>query len=121
MSRHEFHQEPLFVLEDVGNTFREDGLCVTCLRPRTEAGHDACIAHLLRTLFACCGHGRSLPYLAPAHKDGPQTEDEYWAWRRIGHPNSELRGATLVGAAAFAQMRALGGLPPDSPPSDRIG
>ena len=33
------------------------GLCMKCQQPRTEKGHDPCIADMPMVKAACCGHG----------------------------------------------------------------
>lgn len=37
--------------------------CPLCNKPRTEKGHDACIADLPGVVGACCGHGQHEGYV----------------------------------------------------------
>ena len=39
-----------------------NGKCNKCHLPRTDKGHDPCIANLPNVKYACCGHGNSISY-----------------------------------------------------------
>lgn len=45
------------------NGFNKKGLCRLCKEPRTEDGHDPCMANLPGVIYACCGHGLEHGYL----------------------------------------------------------
>lgn len=47
----------------IHNGFNKQGLCKLCDEPRTERGHDPCIANLPGVVFACCGHGLENGYI----------------------------------------------------------
>lgn len=53
-------------LRNGGNEMRncwENDKCVKCKLPRTEKGHDPCLANLPGVKFACCGHGVENGYI----------------------------------------------------------
>lgn len=43
--------------------YNNKGNCRLCKEPRTDEGHDPCIANLPGVLFACCGHGEPNGYI----------------------------------------------------------
>jgi len=43
--------------------YNKKGKCRLCKEPRTDKGHDPCLADLPGVLFACCGHGTEHGYI----------------------------------------------------------
>ena len=62
--------------------FDEQGLCCHCRLPRTEKGHDPCIANLPGVVAACCGHGIYPGYFLFKDRTHVRVWPE-WVWRDL--------------------------------------